>query len=108
MRFRRFATLIAALSMGTAWLPVQAFSATLLTLQDGTSVAHAIPINAPNEKSGVAAEYHWIGEHFPGYKRAGQALLHDNGRYYDAIDITTTTGERKKIFFDITGFFGKM
>jgi hypothetical protein len=108
MRFRSFATLIVALWMGTAWLPVQASAPTLLTLQDGTSVAHAIPINEPNEKAGVAAEYHWIGEHFPGYKRAGQALLNENGRYYDAIDITTTSGERKKIYFDITGFFGKM
>jgi hypothetical protein len=108
MRFQSLTTLLIALWMGAALLPVQSSAAILTTLQDGTSMARAIPINAPNEKAGVAAEYHWIGEHFPGYKRGGQALLNGNGRYYDAIEIVTTSGEHRKIYFDITSFFGKM
>jgi hypothetical protein len=104
----RILTLAVAFWAGAALLSPTCFATTLTTLQDGSSMAHAIPIHAPDEKTGVTAEYHWIAEHFPGYKRGGQSLLHDNGRFYDAIDITTANGERRKIFFDITDFFGKM
>lgn len=71
-------------------------------------MANAIPIKATNERAGVSAEYRWIGEHFPRYKRGTQALLNGNGRFYDSIEIVTASGERRKIYFDITEFFGKM
>jgi hypothetical protein len=75
---------------------------------DGSSVANAVVITASTEREGVSAEYHWIADRFPGYKRDKQALLHDNDRFYDEIDITTASGEPAKIYFDITNFFGKM
>lgn len=75
---------------------------------DGTSVEHAIAIDAQNEEDGVTAEYAWIDAHFPGYRRERQSLIDHGARMYDAIDITTATGEAKTLYFDITGFFGKL
>ena len=75
---------------------------------DGSSMANAVVITASNERQGVSAEYHWIAGRFPGYKRNKQALLHNDDRFYDEIDITTASGEPAKIYFDITNFFGKM
>jgi hypothetical protein len=108
MRLRAITVLTTALWMGAGMLPIQSAAAIPATFQDGSSMANAIPIKAPNEKAGVTAEYHWIAEHFPGYKRGKQALLNGNGRMYDAIDITTTSGERRTVYFDITDYFGKM
>lgn len=105
MHGRVIAALVMIAGTATTW---QSTAATPTTLQDGSSMATAIPIHAANEKAGVTAEYRWIAEHFPGYKRGPQSLLNGNGRFYDAIDITTTSGERRKIYFDITDYFGKM
>ncbi|GLQ98857.1 hypothetical protein [Dyella mobilis] len=101
------AALMAFLLIGTGAMP-RTGHALPTVLQDGSSITNAIPIRAPNEQTGVKAEYHWIAEHFPGYKRGGQALLNQNGRVYDSIEIITASGERRKVFFDITDFFGKM
>jgi hypothetical protein len=108
MSLRRLIAFTTACWLVAAVVPAQSSSATLVALQDGSNIEHAIPIDAQNERTGVAEEYRWIGEHFPGYKRAGQALLNNNGRAYDVIDITTVSGERRKLYFDITAFFGKM
>lgn len=75
---------------------------------NGSSMANAVVITASNEREGVSAEYHWIANRFPGYKRDRQALLHDNSHCYDEIDITTASGDPMKLYFDITNFFGKM
>jgi hypothetical protein len=95
------------LLIGTCAVPRASFAFPTF-LRDGNSPATAIPIRAPNEQTGVKAEYHWLAEHFPGYKRGGQALLNQGGRVYDSIEIITTNGERRKLYFDITDFFGKM
>jgi hypothetical protein len=29
------------------------------------------------------------------------------GRMYDVLDFTTASGEHRRVYFDITGFFGK-
>jgi hypothetical protein len=108
MRSRIITASLMALWMASGFLPIPSAASTPTVLQDGSSMANAIPIKAQNEKAGVAAEYHWIAEHFPGYKRGRQQLLNGNGRYYDAIDITTTAGEHRTIYFDITDYFGKM
>lgn len=108
MPWRIITALAIAMCTATCLLPRQSAAITPTMLQDGSSMANAIPIKAPNEKAGVAAEYRWIAEHFPGYRRGAQALLNNNGRFYDAVNITTASGERRKIFFDITDYFGKM
>lgn len=71
-------------------------------------MANAVVIQAQNEAVGVAAEYQWLAERFPGYKSQGQSLLNKDGHYYDTIDITTASGEKKTFYFDITKFFGKL
>jgi hypothetical protein len=108
MRFQSTTALWISLLMGGGLLPLQSSATSPLVFQDGSSIANAIPIKATNERAGVTAEYRWIGEHFPGYKRGTQALLHGNGRFYDSIEIVTASGKRRKIYFDITDFFGKM
>jgi hypothetical protein len=107
MRCKNIHTLLLSLLAGTGLLPMPSLAAPPLVFQDGSSTANAVPIKATNERAGVTAEYRWIGEHFPGYKRGAQALLNRNGRVYDSIEIVTAAGERKKIYFDITDFFGK-
>lgn len=108
MQRRIIAALAITACIEIALLPQQSAAVTPTMLQDGSSMVNAIPIKAPNEKTGVTAEYRWIAEHFPGYRRGAQALLNNNGRFYDAINITTASGEHRKIFFDITDYFGKM
>jgi hypothetical protein len=75
--------------------------------QDGTSFAKAIVIGEKSETSGVAAEYQWIRQHYPGSKNGGQALTYDKGKPYDVLTITTAGGEKKDVYFDISRFFGK-
>jgi len=71
-------------------------------------MANAVVIHAKNESTGGAAEYQWIADRFPGYMRGSQALLNEDGRFYDTLDTTTSSGEHKKFYFDITNFFGKL
>jgi hypothetical protein len=76
--------------------------------KDGASIDSAILINEKSEVAGVQAEYHWIGLHYPNYKRGAQAVLNKNGRMYDRIEFTTSGGDSKVVYFDITDFFGKL
>src|SRR3569623_886351 len=107
MRFIITASLAAAMLAGCASTPMQGPITSSITARDGSSMASAVVIQAPNEPAGVAAEYQWIADRFPGYTRGGQALLNIDGRIYDTLDITTSSGEHKKISFDIPNFFGK-
>lgn len=89
-------------------MPLQALEEAPAESLDGHGVAYAIVIKASNEREGVKAEYQWIAEHFPGYKRNRQALLNQSNRSYDEINFTTASGEFKTVYFDITDFYGKM
>ena len=75
---------------------------------DGHSFETAIVINASNESTGVAAEYAWIRAHLPGSRPAGQAVLNHAGKMYDLIHVKLPNGSMRDVYFDITGFFGKM
>ena len=74
---------------------------------DGSSFDHAIVIKAPNEQSGVPAEYAYIARHYPGYHRGSQALLGHGHRAFDVLEFTTKEGKKKTLYFDITSFLGK-
>ena len=97
----------AFLLAGCTTNPTQHSSASATDARDGGSMATAILVKAQDEGAGVGAEYQWLAQHFPGYERGGQALLSNNGHFYDVIDITTAFNEQKKIYFDITSYFGK-
>lgn len=75
---------------------------------DGSSFATAIVIAAADEGAGVAAEYAWIKAHLPGGRPAGQGLLTHEGKPYDVIHVQLPDGSKRDVYFDISGFFGKM
>jgi hypothetical protein len=80
---------------------------------NGSSMEHAVVINnAKGSMDGVSAEYYYIeqveGRRGDKWAMVSQALLSENGKSYDLINITIIeTGKKKSYYFDITGFFGK-
>ncbi len=74
---------------------------------DGTSFEKAIVITEKSESVGVSAEYDWLKKNYPGYKTKGQSLVFQNNKPYDIIQIVTTSGEEKSIYFDISNFYGQ-
>jgi hypothetical protein len=73
----------------------------------GTSFTDAIIVDENTETAGVAAEYKWLKANYPGYSLISQSLVYNEGKPYDVMDIKTASGEEKKIYFDISNFFGK-
>ena len=74
---------------------------------DGSSFETAIVIDAKSETTGVDKEYAWLKKNYPGYKLLEQGLSFDNNNPYDVMSIKTKDGIEKKIYFDISNFFGK-
>jgi len=75
--------------------------------QDGSTYENAVIIKERSETAGISAEYKWIREHYPGSKNKMQALEKVNHKSYDVLTIETADGVEKKIYFDISKFFGK-
>ena len=75
--------------------------------RDGSGYEKAIIIDKTNESDGVAAEYKWLREHYPGYTMIRQSLQNKDNKPYDVLSIKTKDGENKDIYFDISNFFGK-
>jgi hypothetical protein len=74
---------------------------------DGSSYEKAIVIEEKTEGAGVAAEYAWIRKNYPGSQSGSQALMYKDKTPYDVLDIVTSSGEKKKIYFNIINYFGK-
>jgi len=79
----------------------------ITTENDGSSYEKAIIINERSESKGVGAEYAWLRQNYPGYISKGQSLNFNEKKPYDIITILTAKGIEKKIYFDISKFFGK-
>jgi outer membrane biogenesis lipoprotein LolB len=77
------------------------------TEADGSSYEKAILINENTEQKGVDAEYQWLRKNYPGYRVKMQSLNENKNIPYDILDIKTADGKSKKIYFDISKFFGK-
>ncbi|OWJ66266.1 hypothetical protein [Inquilinus limosus] len=61
------------------------------------------------ERTGIGAEYAYVARHLPGWQVCGQGLLTPaGGRLYDQLDLVGPAGERRSIYFDITGWFGRI
>ena len=75
--------------------------------KDGSSYEKAIVIKAKNSTNGIAAEYKWLKENYPGYTLIKQSLDMQGNHRYDIMHIKTKNGDEKNIYFDITNFFGK-
>ncbi|MEI9945401.1 MAG: hypothetical protein WDN26_14435 [Chitinophagaceae bacterium] len=50
---------------------------------DGSSFEKAIVINESGESKGVAAEYKWVRENYPGSTVMGQSLGSKGSKHYD-------------------------
>jgi len=82
-------------------------------LHDGSSIANAIAIIAPNEKIGIQAEYIYVAAHpctDDGQWHGNRApVIHRAGRSYDQLLATCSTdGTRRSFFFDTTGIPGSL
>jgi len=72
----------------------------------GRSCEEAVVIqNAVNTPEGIAAERAWIEAVRPGAKIGTAALLREEEKVYDVIELETSDGPQS-ICFDITSFFG--
>ena len=65
----------------------------------GSSYAKAIPIHAPDWKSGVNAEYNYLRTHFPSSKAVNHAREFYTDKTYDVITFTTSDGTRRALYF---------
>jgi len=75
---------------------------------DGLTCNQRVEIlGTTDEKAGVAAEYTWLKQHYPGHKLLEQALGDCRGYTTDKVLIRTAEGKMLTIHFDISGFFGK-
>jgi hypothetical protein len=74
---------------------------------DGSSFESAIIIHAPDNASGVRAEYDYIKRRYPGYRFVGQALANRSGKVYDIMTFFSADGKKRVLYFDITQFFGR-
>lgn len=100
MYLRFFATILAILlaaCQSTSVSPGDAPSSD----EDGLTAKTAVKV------SSIPEERAWIERRYPGAKLESQSLLMGAGPM-DLIEIRLTTGETRRIYFDISSFFGKM
>jgi len=65
----------------------------------GSSYHKAIPITASDEQSGVKSEYAYLARNFPGSKPINHSREWYTGRRYDVITFTSSSGEKRILFF---------
>lgn len=67
---------------------------------DGSSPAQAVVVGS------VAEEYAWVQRRCPGFQPQMQALQQIDGRPYDVLTLRNAKGEERKVYFDISRFYG--
>jgi hypothetical protein len=72
---------------------------------DSTTTAIAVPADAPN--GGVDFQNNWIYDRYGRFRRAGGGTGSLDGRRYNVVEIELPSGEKKKVFFDITELWAK-
>ncbi|ULJ61272.1 hypothetical protein [Wielerella bovis] len=75
---------------------------------DGSSMAQAIKIRENDTMRGIAAENAWLQSNLPQYRKIGQALLKEETGIYDEITVQAADGSTRKVYFEISDFFGRM
>jgi len=76
-------------------------------IRDGSSFEKAVIIVDTTEGAGVQAEYKWLSDHYPGCRSGSQSLSYHNKHPFDVLDIKTADGLPKKVYFDISNYFGR-
>jgi hypothetical protein len=73
---------------------------------DGSSIKNAVVITASNEEAGNRAAYIWLHEHYPGSRLQKEGSDYDDSaRYYSEIEIVTSDGKSRTVFFETTSFW---
>jgi hypothetical protein len=76
---------------------------------DGSSCQKAVVIeHAKNTAEGLAAEKAWLAARYPQARIAIKAQSGEKNRYYETVELQPKAGEKVRVCFDITGFFGRM
>jgi hypothetical protein len=76
-------------------------------IPDGSSFENAIMINEKTSYEGIAAEWEWLKNKYPGFKFNGQYLIEKDSVFYDRMDIMTRDGQSKSIYFNKSNYFKK-
>ncbi|MNT15388.1 hypothetical protein D3C72_1504400 [compost metagenome] len=70
-----------------------------------------VKINSFTHHIGVSAEYKWIQKYYPEYEIVLQGLqkisIENEQYHYDVVNIKSSNGKEKTIYFDITSFFNQ-
>jgi hypothetical protein len=75
---------------------------------DGSSISRAVVVRGVSgTRASTRAEYAFLRNRYPGFRRKDQQLIRSGGRYYDALSFDLPNGESKTVYFDVTGTFGK-
>ena len=82
------------------------------TLYGGSGLSISDPIIIKGAKStfyGIEAEKRFLDKNYPGHILSNQYLFEGKkrDRTLDCIEIFVSGGQKKKIYFDITEFYGK-
>lgn len=76
---------------------------------DGSRIEDAVVIDSPADAyAGVRAVYAWLQQRYPASRRVSQAHVEAGGRHYDVLEIADRDGRRRRVYFDITSFYGKL
>jgi hypothetical protein len=75
---------------------------------DGSSCEARVRIHGASDgEAGVAAEYAWLKQKYPGAQVERQALGQCGQVPADVLMIRTADGKETSVYFDISEFFGK-
>ena len=69
--------------------------------RDGLTIETAIIANS------IKHEYEWIRNNYADSQLQAQMLTKHGRKHFDVLTIVMPTGEKKNIYFDISGFYGK-
>ncbi len=74
---------------------------------DGSSLEEAISFPlARSSADGVPMEWRWISERYPEFRKTAHAIVEEDSRLYDVLEISTPGGETRTFWFDVTTWFG--
>lgn len=76
-------------------------------MKGGTSFDNAVILRVKTESAGVAEEYKWLAESYPGYSMIRKTQTSRGNKHYDIITFKTRDGIEKNAYFDITSFYKK-
>jgi hypothetical protein len=75
---------------------------------NGSSCEQAVVIReARFRELGMLAEKLWLQKNYPGYRQTSQSALDSASRHYDLVEVATSEGETRKVYFDTTEFIDK-